>query len=602
MGTTARINKNTEIPSIIQYAEGDIQDYKREAQAFRNEEVSETDFMAYRLKLGVYGQRQADAQMFRIKIPGGLVHADQLDGIGKIVEEFAPLNKGHITTRENVQIHHLKLETAADAMQILQDVGLSTKEACGNTVRNVVACPKAGIDPEQAFDIQPYLGAYARNFVKRDFTYHMPRKIKTAFSCGEHDCAVTAMHDVGFIARVRETKDEIQKGFKITIGGGTSIQPLMAQTLYEFVPVTEFLKVCEAVLRVFNRTAWLRKNKMKARIKVLIHVEGMDAFRDQVEEELKEDWAQNYSDRDELLFFDNEASFVPHLIEGNDKGASSEDDHEFQAWILSNVSPQSEKGYNFVSVTVPHGDLSPDQFYRLADISRKYASHRARLTPEQNLMFRWVPDGSLYAIYEELRSTNLAEGGLNQIADVTSCPGTDSCKLGITSSMGLGRAIEESLKNPNGNAELLDDPLVKQMHIKMSGCPNGCGRHHLADIGFHGGSMKGPGGAQIPSYELFLGGSYENTDVRYGIRPRGKIPAKRVTEAITRIVKHYKENREDDELFKDFVARLGKEPFEGIIADFRDVPNLDKESLDLYMDYEKTILYKMERGEGECGV
>ncbi|MCH8109952.1 MAG: nitrite/sulfite reductase [Chloroflexi bacterium] len=602
MSTTTKIYKDTGRPSIIQYDDNDIQDYEQKAQAFRKEEMPEAEFMAFRLRLGVYGQRQADAQMFRIKIPGGLVHADQLEAIGEIAKRFTPLNKGHITTRVNVQLHSLNLETAAEAMRIIDAVGLSTKEACGNSVRNVVACPMVGLDPQQAFDIQPYMGAFVRNFVMRDFTHHMPRKVKPAFSCGDHDCAVTPMHDLGFIARTREEDGQIQKGFKITVGGGTSIQPLQAQTIYEFVPVEDFLKVSEAILQVFNRTTWLRKNKMKARIKVLIHTEGMDSFRQQVEEELQQDWAKDFANRDDLLFFDDEKADAPALLESNGAKPAGHDDENFQQWKATNVVPQTQEGYNFVAVTVPHGDLSSEQFYGLADIVRKYASHRARMTAEQNLMFRWVPDAYLYDVYQSLNSIDLAEAGLNQITDVTSCPGTDSCKLGITSSMGLGRAIAESLKNPNGNASLLDDPLVKQMHIKMSGCPNGCGRHHLADIGFHGGFMKGSGGAQVPSYELFLGGSYEDGDVRYGVRPRGKIPAKRVTEAITQIVKYYRDNRQDDEPFKEFVARVGKDPFEAVIAEFGKVPDLNKDTIDLYMDYEKTVLYKMERGEGECGV
>jgi sulfite reductase beta subunit-like hemoprotein len=236
----------------------------------------------------------------------------------------------------------------------------------------------------------------------------------------------------------------------------------------------------------------------------------------------------------------------------------------------------------------------------MAEIVRSYSSHRVRTTPEQNLLLRWVPDAYLYDLYQGLRGIDLADRGVNQIGDVTACPGTDSCKLGITSSMGLRGAVWEAIKSPNGNASLLEDPLIKQMHIKMSGCPNGCGRHHVADIGFHGGFMKGPGGGQVPAYELFLGGSYENADVRFGVRPRGKIPAKRATEAIFKLLSFYKANRQESEPFKEFVARLGKEPFEELIADFGEVPKIGKETIDLYMDYEKTVLYKMERGEGEC--
>ena len=595
MTTTAK-----KIPSIIQYKDEEIKDYEEKVQDFRNEQITDADFMSFRLKLGVYGQRQPDAQMFRVKIPGGLLHADQLDALAEIAERFTPLKKGHITTRENVQLHSMNLEQAAEAMHLLHGVGLSTKEACGNTVRNVVACPMVGLDPKQAFDIQPYLGAYVRNFVRRDFTYHMPRKIKTAFSCGEHDCGVTPMHDIGFIGRVREENGQSRKGFKITVGGGTSIQPLIAETLYEFVPVEDFLKIVEAALRVFNRTAWLRRNKMKARIKVLINKEGIESFRQQVDEELMEEWAQDYDSREDLLFFDEEADDAPAILVSNN--GIGEDDPAFQQWKTSNVVPQTQGGYNFVSVTVPQGDLSPEQFRGLAEIARNRSSYRARTTAEQNMMFRWVPDAYLYDFYQDLKPLNLAEAGVNQIGDVTSCPGTDSCKLGITSSMGLSQALATAIKNPNGDASLLNDPLIKQMHIKMSGCPNGCGRHHVADIGFHGAAMKGPGGAQVPAYELFVGGSYENTDVRYGIRPRGKIPAKRVPDALTKILKFYKESRQEGEPFKEFAARVGKPPFEEMIAALGEVPAVGRKTVDLYTDFERTTLYKMERGEGECGV
>ena len=599
MNTSTRTAGRSARPSIIQYLDEEIADYEGKVKEFRDGEIPEDEFMSFRLRLGVYGQRQDDAQMFRIKIPGGLVHADQWDAIGEIAERHAPLRKGHITTRENVQLHHLKLEGAAESMHLLQDVGLSTKEACGNSVRNVTACPMAGIDPQQAFDILPYMGAFVRNFVRRDFTFHMPRKIKPAFSCGEHDCATVPMHDLGYVARVQEGENGEQiKGFKIVVGGGTSIQPLLAETIYEFVPVDEFLRVTEAMLRVFNRTAWLRRNKMKARIKVLIHTEGIDSFRQQVEEELQEDWAQNYEDRDYLLFHDDEAADIPAIPEGLE--TRGQDDAAFQAWRESNVIPQTQEGYNFVGITVIRGDLSPEQFRGVAEVSRKHASYRLRTTPEQNLMLRWVPNAYLYDVYQDLIALDLADGGMNQITDVTSCPGTDSCKLGITSSMGLNKAVAEAVRNPNGNAGLLDDPLIKQMHIKMSGCPNGCGRHHVSDIGFHGAFIKGPMGGQIPAYEVFLGGSHENGDVRFGVRPRGKIPAKRVTEAVFQLLRYYKDERQDGELFKDFATRLGREPFEAVIKQYADVGPLNKANLDNYIDYDKTVLYMMERGEGEC--
>jgi len=300
------------------------------------------------------------------------------------------------------------------------------------------------------------------------------------------------------------------------------------------------------------------------------------------------------------MFFDEEQQFIP--IPSDDELKENGNDKVFQAWKSNNVIPQLQNGYNFVGVKVYQGDLNTTQFQGLAEIARKYSTHRVRTTPEQNLMFRWVPDSYLYKIYIDLKTLALSDSDMNLITDVTTCPGTDSCKLGITSSMGLGRAVMKSMDDTNRWANLLDDPLIKKMHIKASGCPNGCGRHHLADIGFHGGVMKGPAGAQIPAYELFLGGSYENADISYGIRPRGKIPAKRVNEALFRILSDYKAKRNNREQFKEFVTRLGKEYFEEIVSSVSQVPKLDKNTVPLYMDYEKTILYKMERGEGECAV
>ncbi|MCH7838812.1 MAG: nitrite/sulfite reductase [Planctomycetes bacterium] len=340
--------------------------------------------------------------------------------------------------------------------------------------------------------------------------------------------------------------------------------------------------------------------EMKARIKVLIQKEGIDSFRLQVEEELKEEWAKDYGSREDLLFFDDELADVP--TPPNGYRAGGQDDPDFHAWKSTNVASQTESGYNFVTIKVPQGDLRPGQFYALGEIARTRASSRIRTTAEQNLMLRWVPDAYLHDVYQGLKAIELAESGVNGITDITACPGTDSCKMGITSTMGLSHALALSLKSPNGHTSLLEDPLVQQMHIKMSGCPNGCGRHHMADIGFQGAAMKGPTGAQVPSYELFVGGSYENADVRYGIRPRGKIPAKRIPEATVRLLSYYRENRQEGEQFKDFAIRVGKEPFEKIISDLNDVPTLGRDNIDLYMDYERTVLYVMERGEGKCGV
>ena len=574
---------------VLEVLPEEIVNFEEQVARFRAGEWSENDFMAFRLRQGVYGQRQADAQMFRIKVPFGGLTADQLDALGIVAERFAPMNKGHVTTRENFQFHHMTLEDTAEAMRVIGDVGLSSREACGNTVRNVTGCAQAGVCTEEPFDVTPYAAAYSRYFVRHPYTQALPRKIKTAFSGCERDCAITSIHDMGFIPRIKDGK----RGFKVLTGGGTSIMPRLAPTLYEFIPVEEYLKVTEAVIRVFHGSDELRKNRMKARVKFLVDRVGIDDFRLMVEEEMKKDWAQRSFDPTPLLFLEDESKDAPSL-DGNYSTNGSAPD--FERWVESNVETQRQEGYRVVTVKLPLGDIQAEQFHQLADLSRSHAGGRARITHQQNLAFRWVPEQALHEVWSELNRIGLGESGAHEISDVVSCPGTDSCKLGITSSMGLGRAIEETIADMDTT-----DPLVRQMHVKMSGCPNGCGQHHIADIGFHGAAMKGPGG-QVPAYELFLGGSYDNADSRLALRVKTKVPAKRMPEALRLVVDYYKEQRNADEPFKDFVQRVGPAVFEPMLAELGDVPELDRESLNQYIDWDKTVKYVLERGEGECAV
>ena len=574
---------------IIEIIPEEIDDFEMQVQRFRSGDFDETEFLAFRLKQGVYGQRQPDAQMMRIKVPFGGLTADQMDALGRVASEYAPLDKGHVTTRENFQFHHIKLSDTPAVMRILGEVGLSTREACGNTVRNVTGCALAGVCSDEVFDVTPYAAAYARYFVRHPYTQALPRKIKTAFSGCEQDCAITAIHDMGFIPKVENG----QRGFVVKAGGGTSIMPKIAPTLFDFVPVEEYLKVTEAVLRIFHRTDELRKNKMKARIKFYIARIGIDEFRKQVDEELKQEWAQKSFDPTPLLFIEDESLSAPSL--GRDwHGTVSSDD--FRQWESSNVVDQKQTGYKVAHVKIPQGDVSSEQFHQLANFSRKYAGGRARITHQQNLAFRWVPDAAVYSLWQDLQDTGFGDAGVHEITDVVSCPGTDSCKLGITSSMGLGRALIDKIESMN-----VTDPLTKQMHVKMSGCPNGCGQHHIADIGFHGAAAKAPGG-QIPAYELFLGGSYDDADPRIGLRVKTKVPAKRVPQALEKVVDFYEAHRNDGELFKDFAARLGPAEFEPLLQEFKEVGELNRDTIQEYIDWDKTVKYKLERGEGECAV
>ena len=575
--------------SIIEILPEEIADFETQVARFRAGEWSENDFMAFRLRQGVYGQRQPDAQMFRIKCPFGGVNADQLDALGEVAEKYAPLKKGHVTTRENFQFHHIKLDHGAEIMRLIGDVGLSTREACGNTVRNVTGCAVAGVCANEPFDVTPYAAAYARYFVRHPFSQSLPRKVKSAFSGCDSDCAITPIHDVGFIPRIQDGK----KGFKMVVGGGTSIMPRIAPTLFEFVPVEEYLKMTEAVLRIFHRTNELRRNRMKARIKFYIARVGIDEFRKEVEEEIKQSWAQRSFDPTDLMFVEDEEPDAPAL---DGDFASFGDDPEFGRWLETNVEDQRQDGYKAVTVRLPLGDINARQFHQLADMSRKYAGGRARITHQQNLTFRWVPENALYEVWQRLSDIGFGGSGAHEITDIVSCPGTDSCKLGITASMGLGRALSDAVEEVDKS-----DPLVREMHVKMSGCPNGCGQHHIADIGFHGAAARAPGG-QVPAYELFLGGSYSQDDPRFGQRIKAKIPAKRAPEALKKIVADYQSSHDDGELFKDYVLRQGTGYFEEMMGEFKELPDLNRETLEQYIDWDKTVKYVLERGEGECAV
>lgn len=586
-----RWTPNPDGQRVLPIVPEEIEDFEREVKRFRNGEWDENQFMAFRLKHGVYGQRQADQQMVRVKAPFGGLTADQLDALGKIAEEYAPLKKGHLTTRENIQFHHIFLDDTPEVMRILGDVGLSTREACGNTIRNVTGSPAAGVAVDEVFDATPYAAAYARYFLRHELSGGMPRKIKTAFSGGPTDDAVVGIHDIGFISKMKDGK----KGFKMVAGGGLAIMPREAPVLYEWISVNDYLHTAEAALRIFNRSKEERKNRMKARIKFLIDRIGIDEFRDQIEEELKGDWKQPI-DLDALLWLeDEEADALP--LESEDVSFDDASD-EFKEWMRTNVVPQKQDGYNMVHVVLLRGDLFSHQWSPLANIVREFAGGRVRIDIQQNIVMRWVRTGSLMAIWERLGELDLARPGRHTITDVVTCPGTDSCKLGITSSMGLNKALTDFLDTYDTS-----DPLVNEIHIKASGCPNSCGQHHIANIGFHGAVIKGKGG-QVPAYELFLGGDYQLGDgkIQIGTRIKARVPARKAPEALKGLLDRYQAEREEGERFNRWVGRMGTGYFEEYLADFRDVGPLDREHIQNYMDWDKTIVYKLERGEGECAV
>jgi sulfite reductase beta subunit-like hemoprotein len=583
---------------VIPILEREFDDFDTEAASFLRGEQTEEQFIGFRLKQGVYGQRQPDVQMIRVKLPYGGVSPEQMEAFADAIEQLAPLGKGHITTRQNIQIHHIPLADAAEFIRQISEAGLSSREGCGNTMRNVTGDPYAGVSKGEPYDVTPYAAAYARYFVRHPTTQLMPRKVKTAFSATAADVAISRIHDVGFIPKVREIdgRGEV-RGVEVVIGGGTAIMPRVAPTLYEFVEVDngDYLKVTEAALRIFDRQNWLRVNRARARIKVLIDKIGMDSFREMVEEELQGDWVNERDfSIDHLLYIHDEESNAPAIPESH--GSPNGDVSEFERFQQSNVRPQRQEGFSTVAVRVIRGDLTPAQFRGLAAIMREFSGGYARTTVEQNFVLRWVRNESVYDVWQRLREIGLGEAGMDEIADVVSCPGTDSCKLGITSSMGLNRAIQQRIDDMN-----ITDPLTRQMHIKVSGCPNGCSQHHIANLGFYGASIK-VGDHTIPAYIPHVGGNYEGGDVRFARRLKARLPAKRVPDAVERWIRHYEENRNDGEVFNAFVERVGTEPFEEMISDLRLPVEFGAENLTHFIDWNRTEPYRVQRGEGECAV
>ena len=592
------LSKNTQ--TIIPFMEDEIVRLEEESAAFVAGERENTEFTPFRLKQGVYGQRQADVQMIRVKIPGGIITTEAMDILGEFSKKFAPLGKGHITTRENFQFHHVPLDECPDALRLLGTAGLSTREACGNVVRNVVGAPTAGICASEVFDPTPYLAAFVRFAVRHPLTQAFPRKFKSAFTgCDDHDHVAAAIQDLTYVSQIR-TEDGVEKrGFKVFVAGGTSIMPRLAKPLYEFLPEEDFLRLSLAIFTVFNNADMLRKNRMMARLKVLVDKIGLDEFKTLVEAEL-----EKIGLIDPKPFMNVEGMMretPPELVANYTNGANGGGD--FAVWRNTNVEAQKQEGYFAVHVKPDRGNITADQFHGLADIMRKYTGGRARTSQEQNLVLRFIPEQMLHNVFDQLVEIGLAEANANSISNVVSCPGTDSCKLGITSSMGLAGALKKEIESWDN---LLEDEGVNDIRVKMSGCPNGCGLHHIANIGFHGAATKGADGEQIPAYEMFLGGNYGDVNVqdsRIGTRiPRIKIPAKSVPGVLKNVVSYYKDNRADGEKFNDFLDRVGLEAVTEVAEQSQEAAAEATPGSDLYKDWERTNLYKLERGEGECAV
>ena len=580
---------------VIPVLAEEFEDFTSQAGEFLSGVQGEDTFIPFRLKQGVYGQRQADVQMVRVKLPFGGVSPEQMEAFADAIERWVPLRKGHITTRQNIQMHHVPLRDAAKLIEELGKAGLSSREGCGNTVRNVTADPYAGVARDEVFDPTPYAGAYVRYFVRHPVTQAMPRKWKTAFSSSAADRAIVPIHDIGFLPVIRDG----ERGFEVWVGGGTAIMPRLAHKIYDFVGADDgsYLKVNEAIVRIFDRQDWLRKNRARARIKVLLDKIGPEAFRALVDEELEGEWVGERdfaADLERLRFDVDEEADAPAA--GIAYGSPNGDRSRFETFLARNVDAQRQQGFSTVAVKITRGDLTPAQFRGLAAIMREYCGGFARSSVEQNMVLRWVRDEALYEVWNRLDELGLGGAGAFEIDDVISCPGTDSCKMGITASMGLNQAIQERLEEM-----AIEDPLTRAVQIKMSGCPNGCGQHHIGTIGFYGASLK-VGDRQMPAYIPHIGGRGEDGEVAFGRRLKSRLPAKRVPDAVERWLRMYEAEREEGETFEAYALRVGNERFEEEVRELTLPAEFSLETMQEFIDWNRSTPYEVIRGEGECAL
>ena len=549
-------------------------------------QVEETLFTEFRLRHGVYGQRDDRSQMIRVKIPFGGLTAVQLEMLADVAEEFSD-NIIHITTRQDVQYHYVDINNTPELMRRLASVDITTKEACGNVVRNVTACPLSGVCQDETFDVTPYSKALSAFLLGHPDAQDFGRKFKIAFSgCEEHACGLANMHDIGAVAAVKEVDGEVKRGFKLYVGGGLGAVPHQAKVFDDFVSAEELLPISQSICRVFTRLGE-RRNRNKARLKFVIAKYGIEEFKKQV----LEDRATLRHDPAWTAYLDNLDAYKESPLKAPTQLNGTTKPDGFEEWYQSNVRLQSQPGYAFVTITLPLGDITADQTRALADISRKYVKDTIRATVEQNIVLRWVTMTDLPVLYRELKEIGLGDPGAESMVDITACPGTDSCKLGVSSSRGLAAHLRNHFIEAGVQNE------IKDFRIKISGCPNSCGQHHIANIGFFGSSRR-MGEHIAPFYQVLLGGHMIENASSYGLAT-GKIHGRYIPAFIEELTGKYTEERNEEESFTDYVARLGKAEIKQILSKYDKIPTYE-EAPEFYVDTGDTKDYQLKTGVGEC--
>lgn len=571
----------TELENPI--VEKDVIELANKIELFRNGKIDEDKFKSLRLARGIYGQRQPGVQMVRIKLPHGKATSEKLLRICDVSERYST-GRLHITTRQDIQIHYVSLDKTPELWAELDKSDVTIREACGNTVRNITASESAGVDPNEPFDVTPYADAAFRYLLRNPINQEMGRKFKIGFSSSDEDTALTYLHDLGFIPKIKEIDGKQVRGFRVLLGGGLGSQPRAADIVTDFLETDQLIPYIEGVIRVFDRYGE-RVKRMKARMKFLIKSWGPEVFLEKVKEEQKALAFKSYP-------IDHEAyeaqqtlpdPEIPQVEEPNDLA--------YERWKLTNIFPQKQQGYVSIGVKVHLGDFYIKEARQLAALIKTYANNELRFTLRQNFLIRDVKEELIPFFYQELKKLGMADYGYNSLADITACPGTDTCNLGIASSTGAAVVLEEVILN-----EYPQYLLNKELNIKISGCMNACGQHNMAAIGFQGMSMK-VGKSVVPALQVLLGGgTLGNGEGRFADKVI-KIPSKRGPEALRILLNDYEQNIQENESFLDYYDRQGQLYFYDILkslATTEDVVASD------FIDWGNEAPYVTAIGVGEC--
>ena len=577
-----------EVAAIPSFIIEEIDTFGKEISRLRKGEIPEEKFKRFRLQNGIYGQRQKEDFMVRVKIPQGTLDHKQMRLLADIGERFSN-GIAHASSRQDIQFHYVKLENVPAIMKLLAGKGLTTREACGNTVRNVTACYLAGICPEESFDVSPYARLTTSYLLRNQVCQGLPRKFKIAFSGCAKDCALAPINDIGAIAVTKGVNGRKLNGFKIYIAGGLGPHPRVARLLVDFIPAEELIPLSEAILRVFDQYGE-RRNRSRARMKFLLEKIGFDELKKRIMDEFRVVMDSRKWDLS-LPSGDTPPNYLgslpdPTMVTGNG-------DPYFYTWYKTNVISQKQSGYSAVHIRLVLGDITTGQLRSLANITAKYAHGSMKVTQQQNFLMRWVLNKDVYPLYKELKELGLASAGAGRMTDIQSCPGAETCNLGLTSSRQLAAAIGKKFANNQDD----QDAELEEIKIKVSGCPNSCGHHHIADIGFHGVAKK-MDGRLVPHYQLHLGGGVG--DGRAEIADSNiKLPAKNIPEAVSGLVSLYKTERSQGELFYQYVNRVGVDHIKGMLEKYLTVPSYT-ESPDSYRDWGSETEFIVKLGAGEC--